>query len=154
MPARARASRVGEPGAPYLARALVMVDSNIWIDIFERDPKWFEWSAKQLAPLIDERRAVINPVIYAEIATNFTSIETLNAVLAEYGPAREPLPWHAAFAAAQAFKMYRKRGGAKRSPLPDFYIGAHASLEGHTLLTRDPARYREYFPRLRMVTPS
>jgi hypothetical protein len=97
---------------------------------------------------------VVNPIIYAEIAANFADIETLEQALADFHLLREQLPWDAAFMARQAYKLYRRRGGAKRSPLPDFYIGAHASLAGYTLLTRDPKRYREYFPKLRLISPA
>jgi hypothetical protein len=145
--------RAHEPGAAYLAQPRVMVDSNILIDVFELDPQWFDWSADRLDALGQRMTLVINPVIYAEIAAGFASIEALEAAITPYPLLRESLPWDAAFMAAQAHKRYRKRGGAKRSPLPDFYIGAHATIAGHTLLTRDPARYREYFPRLRIVAP-
>lgn len=147
-PRRARATR-----ASYLAGARVMVDSNVLIDVLEGDPAWFDWSAAQLAPLVDAGALVINPIVYAEIAAAFSAIEELDAAIAPLEMAREALPWQAAFLASQAFKLYRRRGGAKRSPLPDFYIGAHATLAGHTLLTRDPQRYREYFPRLEIVAP-
>jgi hypothetical protein len=145
--------RAREPSAPYLALPRVMVDSNVLIDIFDDDPAWFDWSFEQLAPLLEAQRAVINPLIYAELAASFSSIETLERRLAQHPVQREALPWDAAFMAAQAHKLYRRRGGIKRSPLPDFYIGAHATVGGYALLTRDPARYREYFPRLRIVAP-
>lgn len=141
-----------ETAAAY-AIAPVMVDSNVLIDVLENDPRWFEWSTDQLEPLVAARRAVVNPIIYAEIAANFADIETLEQALAKFNLLREQLPWDAAFMASQAHKLYRKRGGAKRSPLPDFYIGAHASLAGYALLTRDPGRYREYFPKLRLISP-
>ena len=131
-----------------------MVDSNVLIDVLENDPRWVEWSTDQLEPLIAARRAVVNPIIYAEIAANFASIEMLEQTLADLHLLREQLPWDAAFMASQAHKLYRKRGGTKRSPLPDFYIGAHASLAGYALLTRDPKRYREYFPKLRLISPA
>ena len=140
--------RAHEPSAAYLRTERVMVDSNVLIDVLEADPAWFEWSAAQLAPLIDAAALVINPIIYAEIAADFTTIEELEVAISPFEFVHEPLPWQAAFLASQAFKLYRKRGGTKGSPLPDFYIGAHASLARHTLLTRDPQRYREYFPKL------
>ena len=152
---RRRTSRLTarETAAAY-AVAPVMVDSNVLIDILENDPRWFEWSTDHLEPLIAARRAVVNPIIYAEIAANFADIETLEQALAKFNLLREQLPWDAAFMASQAHKLYRKRGGAKRSPLPDIYIGAHASLAGYALLTRDPGRYREYFPKLRLISPA
>jgi hypothetical protein len=130
-----------------------MVDSNVFIDIFDLDPQWFGWSADRLDQAGARATLVINPIIYAELAAGFASIEALEGAMTPYPLVREALPWDAAFMAAQAHKLYRRRGGVKRSPLPDFYIGAHATIAGYTLLTRDPARYREYFPRLRMIAP-
>ena len=145
--------RAAEPPATYAGAAPVLVDSNVLIDIFEPDPQWFEWSAARLDALAETAALVINPIVYAELAAGFAGIEDLEAALEPYRFVRDPLPWDAAFMAAQAHKMYRRRGGAKRSPLPDFYIGAHATVGGYRLLTRDPARYREYFPRLRIIAP-
>lgn len=130
-----------------------MVDSNVWIDLFVRDPDWFDWSAKRIAPLVDRHEIVINPIIYAEIAAGFATREALDKGLEPFVVFREPLPWEAAYLASQAFVRYRERGGGKRSPLPDFYVGAHAALRGYTLLTRDARRYREYFRKLQIVAP-
>ena len=132
----------------------MLIDSNVLIDVLKDDPHWAGWSLDHLETLITERRAAINPIIYAEVAAGFADIETFEAALAELQLIREPLPWEAAFLASQAYKMYRRRGGAKVSPLPDFYIGAHASLAGYALLTRDPRRYREYFPKLKLIAPN
>ena len=149
-----RALAVKEAPAVYRAMARpVLVDSNVLIDIFDNDPVWFEWSAAALERLGARCKLVINPVIYAEIAAGFTTIEDLDAALAPFGMVREALPWEAGFLVAQAHKLYRRRGGARRSTLPDFYIGAHASLSAYTLLTRDAARYREYFPQLVVTAP-
>lgn len=131
----------------------VLVDSCVLIDIIDSDPRWADWSSAQLAPLVLQRRAVINPIIYAEIAAGFDSLEALDAGIAPLQLQREALPWEGAFLASQAFQLYRKRRGAKRSPLPDFYIGAHAAIAGHTLLTRDAERYRAYYPRLSVIVP-
>jgi len=147
-------SRAREPRATYLAVPSLLVDSNVLIDVLEEDPRWFKWSATQLASAVDEGSAVINPIVYAEVAADFATLEELERALAPFDLRREALPWDAAFLAAKAYKLYRKRGGTKRSPLPDFYIGAHASLAGHALLTRDPRRYREYFPKLRLISPA
>ena len=152
--AKPRTLEAREAPAVYRAMARpVLVDSNVLIDIFENDPVWFEWSAAALERLGARSKLVINPVVYAEIAAGFGTIEDLDAALAPYGFLREALPWEAGFLAAQAHKLYRKRGGARRSTLPDFYIGAHASLAAYTLLTRDAARYREYFPQLVVTAP-
>lgn len=132
----------------------VLVDSNVLIDLFENDPNWADWSETQLTPLAEAGLAVINPIIYAEVAANFATIEALNAAVQPFNLQREPLRWEAAFLASQAFKLYRRRGGTRSSPLPDFYIGAHASLSGYSLLTRDARRYREYFPKLKIIEPS
>ena len=146
--------RAREPAAPYLTVPRVMIDSNVLIDVLDRDPSWFEWSMAQLEPLVESGTAVINPIIYAEIAAGFADLESLEAGIAPLCLVRDPLPWEAAFLASQAYQLYRRRGGTRRSPLPDFYIGAHASLAGHALLTRDPLRYREYFPRLNVIAPA
>jgi predicted nucleic acid-binding protein len=130
-----------------------LVDSNVILDVVTEDPEWLDWSASALAARANEGRLVINPVVYAEVAARFERIEDLEAALpAEYYD-RQALPWEAAFLAGRSFVRYRRRGGARRSPLPDFYIGAHALVAGLTLLTRDARRYRTYFPKLRLVAP-
>ncbi|HSP90688.1 MAG TPA: type II toxin-antitoxin system VapC family toxin, partial [Vicinamibacterales bacterium] len=112
-----------------------------------------DWSAAALARAADESPLVINPIVYAEVAARFARIEDLENALPRDYYERRPLSWEAAFLAGQCFVKYRRRGGARRSPLPDFYNGAHAAIEGLTLLTRDPKRYRTYFPTLRIVSP-
>jgi predicted nucleic acid-binding protein len=131
----------------------VLVDSNVLIDIATIDPLWAGWAATMLARLGETARLVINPRIYAEVAVSYQAIEEVDAVLPRSTFAREPLPWEAAFLAGKSFVLYRRRGGARRSPLPDFYIGAHAAVAGYRLLTRDPARYRDYFPKLDLIAP-
>jgi hypothetical protein len=101
----------------------------------------------------DTFRLIINPVIYAETSVRFTKIEELDAALPTDLFEREPIPYEAAFLAGKAYLAYRRRGGARRSPLPDFFIGAHAAVSGYRLLTRDPARYRAYFPKLSLIAP-
>lgn len=147
------AHRARRPLATYVAEPRVMVDSNILIDVVDDDPDWAEWSMRQLEPLITEGKAVINPIVFAEVAANFGDLESVERALDPFKLRREALPWEAAFLAGQVYKLYRKRGGVKRSPLPDFSIGAHASIAGLTLLTRDARRYREYFPKLKLVSP-
>ena len=132
----------------------VLVDANILIDIATADPQWSAWSSDTLAEMGQGARLVINPLIYAELSVAHSRIEALEAVLPEDVFHREPLPWPAAFLAGKAFLAYRRRGGARRSPLPDFYIGAHAAIRGYRLLTRDAARYRSYFPKLRVIAPA
>lgn len=131
----------------------VLVDSNVLLDVLEEDPTWFPWSSEHLAACAEDSTLVINPVIYAEVSIGFERIEELEAALLPDAFERRPLPWEAAFLAGKSFLAYRRSGGARRSPLPDFFIGAHAAVEGLTLLTRDPGRYRAYYPGLRLVAP-
>jgi hypothetical protein len=130
-----------------------LVDSNVILDIVTDDEEWKDWSSARLSRAADAEHLVINPLIYAEVAAGFDSIEALDEALPADYFIREPLPWEAAFLAARAFLSYRRKGGAKRAPLPDFYIGAHAAIAGHKLLTRDPRRYRAYFPKLQIIAP-
>lgn len=130
-----------------------LVDSNVLLDIVLEDDEWLEWSAAMVADAARQGRIVINPIVYAEVSGAYDDIETMDRALPADYYLREPLPWDAAFLAGRAYVSYRRRGGVRRSPLPDFYIGAHAAVAGHTLLTRDPGRYRVYFPRLRIIAP-
>ena len=129
-----------------------LVDSNVLLDLFTEDPRWREWSETQLADALDRGPTLINPIIYAEISISFERIEELEQALPQELE-REALPWEAAFLAGKCFLAYRRRGGERRSPLPDFYIGAHAAVTGRALLTRDPGRYRSLFPRLELISP-
>ena len=131
----------------------VLVDSHILIDISTQDPEWSPWSAKALRQAGQDARLVINPLIYAELSVAHSRIETLDALLPDDVFHREALPWSAAFLAGKAFLAYRRRGGARASPLPDFYIGAHAAVRGYRLLTRDQGRYTTYFPTLTVISP-
>jgi predicted nucleic acid-binding protein len=131
----------------------ILVDSNVILDILTEDPQWFEWSAKMLAEQSRQENLVINPIIYAEISIGFNQPEELETALPEAFFRRDPLPYAAAFLAGQSFLDYRRRGGERRSPLPDFYIGAHAAITSMTLLTRDVNRYRTYFPSVPLITP-
>ena len=130
-----------------------LVDSNVLIDVLSEDVRWFEWSARALAHEAERTALCINPVIYAEISVGYATPVALDAALPATQFERLPLHFSAGFLAGRAFVEYRRKGGARTSPLPDFYIGAHALVEGHTLLTRDPARYRTYFPKLKLVSP-
>ena len=130
-----------------------LVDSNVLLDIFTDDPTWAPWSTTALARALDEGTVVINPVVYAEVSVGFDRIEDLDELLPEDGFLREPLPWPAGFLAGKAFLDYRRRQGTRTSPLPDFYIGAHAAVAGHRLLTRDRGRYSTYFPGLELIIP-
>lgn len=131
----------------------VLVDSNILIDIATDDPVWGAWSADALVRSGQAARLVINPLIYAEVSVTHGTIETLDELLSEEVFAREPLPWAAAFLAGKAFLAYRRRGGGRVSPLPDFYIGGHAAVRGYRLLTRDRGRFETYFPKVELISP-
>ena len=130
-----------------------LVDSNVLFDVLSEDEEWFDWSSAMIEQASNAGVVALNPIIYAEISVRYERIEELDEELpAEYF-LRAALPWEAAFLAGKAFAQYKKRTGTKRSPLPDFYIGAHAAVAGMTLLTRDPRRYRAYFPKLRLISP-
>jgi predicted nucleic acid-binding protein len=133
--------------------AAVLVDSNVLLDVLTEDPRWFPWSAEMLASLANETLLAINPIIYAEVSIRFATIEGLEEALTPRSFERLSLPWEAAFLAGKCYLKYRKRGEPRGSPLPDFYIGAHAAVAGMTLLTRDATRYRTYFPKLSLITP-
>jgi predicted nucleic acid-binding protein len=130
-----------------------LVDSNVILDVLTEDEEWWDWSSSSLAESANDGMLVINPIIYAEVSARFERIEELDEALPADYYQRVPLPWEAAFLAGQCFVKYRRRGGSRRSPMPDFYIGGHAAIAGLTLLTRDPGRYRAYFPTLRIVAP-
>ena len=131
----------------------VLVDSNVLLDIFTEDPVWFDWASDTLAKFAEHAVLVVNPIIFAEVSVRFETIEELDEALPTDRFQREALPWEAGFLAGKSYLAYRKRGGERRSPLPDFYIGAHAAVRAMPLLTRDAARYRTYFPRLPIITP-
>jgi predicted nucleic acid-binding protein len=131
----------------------VLVDSNVLIDIATNDPEWSGWSERALADCAEHLTLFIDPIIYSEVSIRYTTIEALDAALPPALYQREPLPWEAGFLAGKCFLRYRRGGGGRRSPLPDFYIGAHAAIGGLALLTRDAARYRSYFPKLEILAP-
>lgn len=131
----------------------VMVDSNVLLDVLTEDTRWSPWSSATLAQAAETGRLIINPVIYAEVSIRFSRIGDLEDALPRTLVDREPLPYEGAFLAGKAFLAYRRRGGSKRSRLPDFLIGAHAAVAGYRLLTRDTGRYRTYFPRLELIAP-
>jgi predicted nucleic acid-binding protein len=131
----------------------VLVDSNVILDVVTEDEAWWDWSSTAIASCAESSRLAINPIIYAEVSIGFARIEDLDEALAPPYFDRHALPWAAAFLAGKCFHRYRQAGGARRSPLPDFYIGAHAAVAGMALLTRDPRRYRAYFPKLRLIAP-
>lgn len=136
-----------------MSDAAVLVDANVLVDIFRRDETWYSWSAGAFEAAVDTAEIAINPIVYAELSIPFQTIEELEEALAPRALLRLPLPWQAAYLAGKAFLAYRRDGGERRLPLPDFYIGAHAAVAGMRLLTRDASRYRTYFPRLELIAP-
>jgi len=132
---------------------VILIDTNVLLDVATDDPVWADWSRQQLDAAALRDRLAINPTIYAELSGGFTTIEQLDAMLvaADIGMTEVPRP--ALFLAGQIFKSYRRRGGLRTSVLPDFFIGAHASVLGAPLITRDAQRYRTYFPTIELVAP-
>ena len=131
----------------------VLVDSNVLLDVATEDSRWGRWSSSTLAEIAVAAPLAINPIIYAEISIGYETIEDVEDVFPAAVFRREPLPFEAGFLAGKAFLGYRRRGGRRSTPLPDFYIGAHAAVAGHRLLTRDPSRYRTYFPTVELIAP-
>ena len=131
----------------------VLVDSNVLLDVMTEDPRWLSWSSDALEACAEESELLINPIIYAEVSVRFDRVEDLEEALPVSLFIRAALPWEAAFLAGKSFLAYRKRGGRRRSPMPDFYIGAHAAIAGLSLLTRDASRYRSYYPHLHLIAP-
>ncbi len=128
------------------------MDSNVLLDLFTDDPRWAQWSAEHLTTAFDAGPVVINPLIFAELSVGFDRLEDLEEAL----PGRierEDLPWEAAFLAGRCFLQYRRRGGTRRSPLPDFYIAAHAATTWRALLTRDRPRHLDLLPMLEVISP-
>lgn len=133
--------------------AATFVDSNVLIDVLSGDARWGDWSSSAIRRAGAAGPLVINEVVYAEVSARYSSIEVLEAELPSDDFQRERTPWPAAFLAGKVFVEYRRRGGNRRSPLPDFFIGAHAAVAGIRLLSRDPARYRTYFPTVDLIAP-
>jgi hypothetical protein len=130
-----------------------LVDTNVLFDLVTNDPIWADWSFRQLETHGFGNRLVVNPVVYAELSVGFDRIDKVDAFLGETGVEVIEVPRAALFLAGKAFQTYRARGGAKTGVLPDFFIGAHAVVEGISLLTRDARRYRSYFPTIELITP-
>ncbi len=130
-----------------------LVDTNVLLDVLTEDPVWLRWSLEALEQAAEAGPLFINPIIYAEVSIRFSTIEDLDDALPPADFRRLPLPWDAAFLAGKAFRSYRRKGGVRSSTLPDFYIGAHAAVEGLSVLTRDGSPYRTYFPTVTLVAP-
>jgi predicted nucleic acid-binding protein len=132
---------------------LVLVDTNVLLDVVTNDPRWADWSQNQLEAAALKERLAINAVIYAELSIGFRRIEELDAVIAKMTLFMEEIPRAALFLAGKAFQRYKTRGGIRGGVLPYFFIGAHAAVLGIPLLTRDARRYADYFPSLSLVSP-
>jgi predicted nucleic acid-binding protein len=132
---------------------LILVDTNVLLDLVENDPIWADWSQQQLEAASLQATLCINPVIYAELSIAFDRIEDLERMLIHGEIHLEPIPREALFLAGKAFVSYRRKKGTRTRVLPDFFIGAHAAVAGLPLLTRDRRRYAAYFPTLELITP-
>ena len=132
---------------------MILLDANVILDVWDRDPVWFTWSRDQMRMLSAIDELMINPVVYAEVSISFTTSTTLDDKLQDLGILFEGIPCNAAFLASKAYQSYRLLGGTKANVLPDFFIGAHALVLGCPLLTRDTRRYRRYFPGVRLIAP-
>ena len=139
--------------ARYDGSAGVLVDSNVWIDCMDANSAWHDWSIDALQACSERAPLHVNLIIYTELLVPGPDVVALNALLDVYVTHRSTLPWACAALAAAAFGLYRQRGGVRRTPLPDFFIGAHAATANLSVLTRDEGAYRSYFPRLRVVAP-
>ena len=132
---------------------MLLVDTNVILDVIQNDPQWAAWSQAQLDAASLKFTLVINPVIYAELSIAYRRIEELESMLGSSGLRMESIPREALFLAGRAFLKYRQRRGTRTGVLPDFFIGAHAAIAGIPLLTRDARRYSDYFPSLELITP-
>ncbi|MEO0319141.1 MAG: hypothetical protein RL404_2818 [Pseudomonadota bacterium] len=132
----------------------MLVDTNVLIDVLQDDPVWADWSISQLRAHSQLHKLAINPVIYAELSMSFTTFEALDKILDDMELDSHDIPRPALFLAGKAYLAYKRSGGTKSNVLSDFFIGAHAVVSRMPLLTRDAARYRSYFPSLRLVCPA
>ena len=132
---------------------MLLVDTNVLVDVLQNDPQWADWSIAQLRAQAKLHALVINPVIYAEMSLSFSTLEALDDVVSTMELELREIPRPALFLAARAYAQYRRRSGSKGQVLPDFFIGAHAVVEGWRLLTRDANRFKTYFPTLDVIAP-
>lgn len=132
----------------YDGSAGVLVDTNVWVDCIDTTSPWHDWAVDQLQQCSEKAPLHVNLIIYAELLVPGPDVGALDELLDVYEVQRSSLPWACAALAAKAFSLYRSRGGARLHPLPDFFIGAHAAVANLSVLTRDPAGYTSYFPRL------
>ena len=153
QPPQPRHAVIAADLASYDGSAGTLVDTNIWVDCIDEASPWHEWAVDQLQKLSERSPLHVNLIIYTELLVPGPNIDALDALLDVYETLRSPLPWACASLTAAAFALYRRRGGSKQKPVPDFYIGAHAAVANLSVLTRDATPYRGYFPRLLVVAP-
>ena len=132
---------------------MLLVDTNVLVDVVQDDPQWADWSIRQLRAQAMLHELAINAIVYAELSLSFSTIEALERTVGTLQLAVRDIPRPALFLAGKAFAQYRRRGGIEAQVLPDFLIGAHAAVEGWSLLTRDASRFRTYFPALNVIAP-
>jgi len=132
---------------------MLLVDTNVLVDVLEDDPQWADWSIQQLRFQSKIHQLVINPIVYSELSLTFSTVEALDQTIASLGLAMIEIPKPALFLAGKAFVRYRRQGGTKSNVLGDFFIGAHAAVSGLQILTRDTGRYRSYFPSVVLLAP-
>ncbi len=133
---------------------MLLVDTNVLVDVLENDPEWADWSISQLRAQSKVHRLAINPIIYSEMSLTFSTVEALDKTIDALELTMIELPRAALFLAGKAFVRYRRKGGTKTNVLSDFFIGAHAAVTGHHLLTRDTKRYATYFPSVKLIAPN
>ena len=153
MPHRRLFAVVGASLADYDGSAGTLVDTNVWVDCIDAASPWSDWAVEQLQSLSERAPLHVNLIIYTELLVPGPDVAALDALLDVYETLRSPLPWASASLTAAAFATYRSRGGSKQKPIADFYIGAHAAVANLSVLTRDPAPFKSYFPRLIVVAP-
>ena len=132
---------------------MLLVDTNVLVDVLENDPEWADWSIGQLRAQSKIHRLGINPIIYSELSLTFSTVEALDTAIENMGLSVIEVPRPALFLAGKAFVRYRRQGGTKSNVLGDFFIGAHAAVSGHAILTRDPRRFAAYFPSVKLIAP-
>jgi len=132
---------------------MLLVDTNVLVDVLENDPEWADWSIGQLRAQSKIHRLGINPIIYSELSLTFSTVEALDTAIENMGLSVIEVPRPALFLAGKAFVRYRRQGGTKSNVLDDFFIGAHAAVSGHAILTRDPRRFAAYFPSVKLIAP-
>jgi len=132
---------------------MILIDSNVLLDIASENSEWYSWSSEAVETAGNSDDLGINPIIYAEASVRYASPSEFDVAFPEQFFRREPLPYAAAFLAGKAHLAYRNQGGSRVAPLPDFFIGAHAAVAGYQILTRDPRRFRRYFPSVEIIAP-